>query len=246
MLTPIFDFRNNRNRGIIIFLLFLAISFNVISNSEQTTILAVILILLCFGIYTSLYGVPFRKETTLKDRSKAELDIDKAVLDRTNRNEGAAPLDTYIVKSFPKTGLKYLPENEEMHAIAKNLLYLQVYDKSRYQDLLLLMDRLQKVYIYTLVGRYNCQHGLTLFMDIRELLREKLYSFYIVTPMKTKHMYGLDPHGELERSIAAFTSQTRRMIRIIENYARRECKAPYLDPTVPKALDPSASHNTMP
>jgi hypothetical protein len=246
MLIPTFDFRNNRNKGIIFLLLFLAISFNILRNSEQTTILAIILILLFIGIYASVYGISFEKELTLKEKSKAELDLDKAVSNRINKNDGSAMFDTYMVKSFPKTGLKYLRENENMLAIAENLLYLQVYDKSRYQDVLLLMDRLQKVYIYTLVGRYNCQHGLTLFMDIRELLREKLYSFYIVTPLKTKHMYGLDPHGELERSIKVFTSQTRRMIKVIENYARRECKAAYLDPTVPKAKDPSASSNTMP
>ena len=246
MMIPAFDFRNNRNKGIIAFLLFLAIVFNVFRNSEQTTLLAVILIVVSFGLYASVYGINVSKETSLKDRSRADLDVEKEVLNRTIANEGAAPFDTYAIKSFPKTGLKYLRENEDLYSVAQNLLYLRVYDKSRYQDLLLLMDRLQKIYIYTLVGRYNCQHGLTLFMDIRELLRETLYSFYIVTPMKTRHMYGLDPHGELDRSIRAFTSLTRRMIRIVENYGRRECKAAYLDPTVPKALDPGASPNTMP
>ncbi len=59
-------------------------------------------------------------------------------------------------------------------------------------------------------------------------------------------MYGLDPHGELEKSIKNFTYLTRKMLSVIENYARRECKAVYLPPTVPLALDPYSSSNIVP
>lgn len=247
MKLPTFDFRNNRNSSLIILLIFLAVMFNMVRNSEQTTILAIILMMVGIGLYLSFYNQTTPYETEQKDRHKVKLNIDKTIENRIGKNEGAAtPCKSYAIKSFPKTGLKYLRENEDMILIAENLLYLQVYDKSRYQDMLLLMDRLQKIYMYTLVGRYSCEHGHDLFVDIRELLREKLYSFYVVTPLKTKHMYGLDPHGELEKSIKNFTGLTRKMIRVLENYARRECKAAYLNPTIPFALDPYASPNVVP
>ena len=247
MKFPTFDFKNNRNSGLIILLIFLAVIFNMIRNSEQTTILAIILMLVGISLYLSFYNQSAITETDQKDRHKVQLDIDKTVENRIIKNEGTAtPCTSYAIKSFPKTGLKYLRENEDMMLVAKNLLYLQVYDKSRYQDMLLLMDRLQKIYMYTLIGRYSCEHGHDLFVDIRELLREKMYSFYVVTPLKTKHMYGLDPHGELEKSIKNFTGLTRKMIRVIENYARRECKAAYLNPTIPFAVDPYASPNVVP
>jgi hypothetical protein len=236
------DTRGNKNRDLVLALLFVAMVFYILRGSEQTTVLAMLLMVTTFGLYIYLYPPKRAAHEGIGDRQKAVLDLKDAV----SKRDEAAPVRSYMIKSFPKTGLKYLRENEDMMSLAQNLLYLQVYDKGRYQDMLLLMDRLHKVYIYTLVGRYSCQRGLNLFMDLRELLREKLYSFYIVVPMKTKHMYGLDPHGELDRSISQFTAMTRRMITVIENYARRECKVPYLDPTTPLALDPSASPNTMP
>lgn len=226
--------------------LFVAFLFFILRNSEQATVMAITALLIGFGVYVSLYPPSTKPEPTIKNRSKALLDLDDAVSNRVRTNDGAAPMESYLVKSFPKTGLKYLRENQELIDIAKNLTYLQVYDRARYQDMLLLMDRMHKIYMYTLVGRYACQQGLTLFMDLRELVRERLYSFYIVTPLKTNHMYGLDPHGELDKSIKDFTQMSRRMIKVIENYARRECKAPYIDATIPLALDPATSQNTMP
>jgi cbb3-type cytochrome oxidase subunit 3 len=240
------DTRTNNNQQLVMTVLFVAVLFFILRNSEQATIMAIMALLIGFGIYMSLYPPSVKSELDMKNRAKAVLDLEDAVSNRVKTNDGSAPTESYLVKSFPKTGLKYLRENQELIDIAKNLTYLQVYDRARYQDMLLLMDRMHKVYMYTLVGRYACQHGLTLFMDLRELIRERMYSFYIVTPLKTKHMYGLDPHGELERSIKDFTQVSRRMIKVVENYARRECKTPYMDATIPLALDPATSQNTMP
>lgn len=250
MTIPMLDFRNNRNSGLIVLLMSVAIVFAILRGSEQITVLAVIALMIGYAIYT---GVLLQSQKPDLDTSsklsvnKAALDLDEAVETRVNKNDRAAtPCDIYAIKAFPKTGLKYLRDNEDMFAIANNLLYLRVYDNGRYQDMLLLMDRLLKVYVYTLVGRYPCQHGHSLFMDIRELLRQQMYSFYVVLPMKTKHMYGLDPHGELSRSIKTFTAMTRRMIRVIENYARRECKAPYIDTTSPMSYDPRSPDHMIP
>lgn len=244
-ILPRLDFRKNQHQTLLTVLFTLAILMFLLRNSEQNTLLAIILLLVGFGVYMMIYPSKDATSSMVKDRTKATLDLDAAVSERLQK-EGAVSIQSYMVKSFPKTGLKYLRENDELLGIAQNLMYLQVYDKARFQDMLLLMDRMQKIYMYTLVGRYQCQHGLTLFMDLRELLREKLYSFFIITPLKTKHMYGLDPHGELDRSIRDFTNQTRRMIRVLENYGRRECKSPYMDATSPQAVDPSASPHVIP
>lgn len=247
MTIPKLDFRNNRNSGIIVFLFTIAIIFAILRGSEQVTVLAVIALMLGYALYTGVSSQTSATSQPKSANSKTVLDLDSAVRSRVEKNDRAAtPSSIYAIKAFPKTGLKYLRDNEDMFAIANNLLYLRVYDNARYQDMLLLMDRMLKVYVYTLVGRYACQHGHTLFVDMREMLRQKLYSFYVVLPMKTKHMYGLDPHGELARSIKVFTATTRRMIRVIENYARRECKAPYIDHTSPMSYDPSAPDHMIP
>lgn len=250
MIIPTFDFRNNNHSNLIIILFVIAIIYNVFSNSETTTILSVILLMIGGSIYISMYSSSKLEkneyDTDMISKPK-KADIDTIIEQRMKQNDRTAtPSTSYYIKSFPTKGLKYLRENEKMLPIAKNLVYLQVFDKGRYEDLLLLMDRLQKIYMYILVGRYECRQGLNTFMDIRDLLLKTLYSFYIVLPMKTKHMYGLDPHGELDKSINGLTALTRYMITVLENYARRECKTPYVDPTLPLATDPQSSVNFVP
>lgn len=254
MQVPSLDFKNNRNTNLLVVLFGLAIAFYILRSSEKTTLLAIMLIVVSIAVYATVY-TPSAKDATnagggasrRSKRGKGELDLDEAIKDRMAvTNRAADPSKIYMIKSFPKSGLKYLREHEQMLKVAQNLLYLRVFDRARYQEVLLLMDRLQKVYIYILVGRYDCRLGFNLFMDIREMLREKLYSFYIVVPMRTKHMYGLDPHKELDSSITEFTVLTRKMIRVLENYARRECKTPYLDPSMPLAIDHAVSANTVP
>lgn len=240
MIIPTFDFKNNNHSSLILLLLGIAILFNVLSNSETVTVLTIMLLMIGYAMY--YYGYIQEKE-----QKPSKTDIDAIIEQRMKQNDRTAtPSTSYYMKAFPVKGLKYLKENDKMIAIAKNLVYLQVFDKGRYEDLLLFMDRLQKVYMYILVGRYECRQGLNTFMDIRDILLKTLYSFYIVLPMKTKHMYGLDPHGELDKSIQGITNITRHMITVLENYARRECKTPYLDQTMPTATDPQVSPNMVP
>lgn len=234
MNIPIFDIKNNDNRTLLALLFVIAFLFNVLSKRETSTILSIMLILIGMGMY---YGFYYKNII-----QKGESVLDSIVKNRIE----ATPSRSYYIKSFPPNGLKYLKENEKMLSIANNLLFLKVFDKGRYEDMLLLMDRLQKIYIYILVSRYECRQGINIFMDIRELLLNILYSFYLVLPMKTKHMYGLDPHKELDESIKNTTYLIRHMISVLENYARRDCKIPYLDQTLPSASDPMSSSNVMP
>lgn len=241
---PKLDFKKNKNSSIIIISIIIAIIFYQLSHSEQSSLLAIILLLIIYGIYIS---ASTSSSTQPASSDPKKLNIEKTIEDRIEHNDRiSSPSSCYYIKSFPKTGLKYLRENDEMLSVAQNLTYLRVYDRSRFQDMLLLMDRLQKIYMYILVGRYDCRQGLNLFMDVRELIREKLYSFFIITPMKMKHAYGLDPHGELDKSIQNFTATSRKMISVLENFARRECKVPYVDPTVPLAADLTSSMNVLP
>lgn len=238
MIIPTFDLKNNNHSRLLVFLFVIAILFNLLSRSETSTILSILVLMIGVGVYSSAY---FTQNKSIQS------EIDTIIEKRMKQNErNATPSTSYYIKSFPVKGLRFLKENEKMLDIAKNLVFLQVFDKGRYDDMLLMMDRLQKIYIYVLVNRYECKQGLNIFTDLRELLLQSLYSFYIVLPMKTKHMYGLDPHGELDTSIKHITHLTRHMITVLENYARRECKAPYLDPTLPTASDPMNSPNAVP
>lgn len=236
MVPPAFDFRNNDHARLLATVFVVVIVFHLLSRSEAPTVLAILVLMLGAGAYYAMGG-----------SEPAKSEVEASIEERMKKNDRTAtPSTSYYIKSFPVKGLKYLEENDRMLSIAKNLKFLRVFDRARYEDMLLLMDRLQKVYMYILVGRYDCKQGLNTLMDLRELLLKTLYSFYIILPMKTKHMYGLDPHKELDGSIQDATRLTRHMITVLENYAYRECKTPYLDSTSPLAVDPMGCANSVP
>jgi hypothetical protein len=82
------------------------------------------------------------------------------------------------------------------------------------------MDKLQKVYVYILAGRYRPDLYIQTFIDIRKSVLEILYSFVVVVPHQFKHTYGLDPYQEIEKSIDDFTVVSRTMMEILYSYAK--------------------------
>jgi len=64
-----------------------------------------------------------------------------------------------------------------------DLRFVRVFDKARYGDLLLFMDKLQKTYMYILAGRYEVQSYVGTFQDLRESVSEILYSLYFAVPL---------------------------------------------------------------
>lgn len=206
------------------------ISFYILSQSSQQTLLAIMVISL-FGYVSYVYL------TKKSNDISAEIKRDEEVVNADGKKRVETSNEIYPVAKFPKKGFRYLKENDEFKLIAKNLVILRMFDKGRYADLLLYLDQLQKTYMYILDGRYGTKSHVPIFMDLREKIQEILYSLIFVLPKKLKHVYGVNPHSIMEESIELFTVKSRKMLDVLRNFSRMEKKDPYFPETLPQPAD---------
>jgi hypothetical protein len=100
-----------------------------------------------------------------------------------------------------------------------NIRFIKKFDKTRYSNMIINMDKLMKIYIYILADRYDINVHLPLFNDIKNNIIEIFYSLIFVVPNKFKHIYGFDPQVEIDKSLDKFRKKVKDMITVITNYA---------------------------
>ena len=83
---------------------------------------------------------------------------------------------------------------------------------------------MMKIYIYILSNRYELNSYLPIIYDIKDSILEIFYSLIFVVPKKFKHIYGFDPHDEINNSIKDFITKYNEMITILTNYGNIDKK----------------------
>jgi hypothetical protein len=197
----------------------LLIIFNGLIRSDDhmlsaLTVMSIVLVVAWYYLRNS----DAADEKTQKDiRSKFEAD-------EKERKETAFPGATLLTPSFPKKGLKFLLENAQFVEIAEDIRVLRLVDKAKYGDILVLMNQLQKTYMYILAGRYDPAQYIGIFMDTRDALLQHFYSCIFVLPTVFTHVYGIDPTDLIERNTNRMTAVTRKMIEVLKSYAEKTAK----------------------
>lgn len=220
-----------------------AILFYQVSHSSPHIITSLILMTLWAAAAGAYIWYQIKKEREIGSAAVAPLK--KEYEAATAEGATGITATNYYIKKFDKT-LKFLVASPELVGIADAILYCRISDKWRYRDLLLAMDKLQKVYMYILADRYLARSYIPIFIDLRDNVLELMYSFYVVIPKQYKHVYGVDPHTTLADSITRFQGHSRKMLRILENYSRRHEKDHWVVETDPRPADapfaPSRAH----
>lgn len=194
-----------------IFIFLLAVSFYILQNIKSNKLIALIIIcILIYVIYLYLRQVANDKATNLNYQENT---LDDDIKDRENTNE-----NIFYIDKFPKT-VKYLKENEDLMKIVTNLRFVIKFNKTRYSDIILNMNKIMKIYIYILSDRYDAVQYIPIFTDIRDNIIEIMYSLFIIIPPSLKHTYGLNPHTEIYRSVNDFMILSRNMLKILEKFA---------------------------
>ena len=206
------------------------ITFNLLARSQTHTLVAII-VMAAFAYVAHNY----LQQKTAKIEAKQKNDATFVDQEGAWRKEAAS--DRFFVATFPKKGFQYLKQNQIFMEIAKDVVILRMFDRARYADLLLYLDRLQKVYMYILDGRYYAKSYVSTFMDLRESVLEILYSMTFVVPKSLKHVYGLDPYKVIEENIDRFTVTTRTMIEVLRSFTHKTAKEPHFPETLPQASD---------
>lgn len=214
---------------IYVIVIILAIVFFFLSKIHTNIlIIIVIIILLSYAIFFYLQKISEDKDSSTQNKEKT---IDDDIKDREEVSE-----NIFYIDKFPKQ-CKYLKENKKLMDIVLNIRFIRKFSKSKFSDIILNMNKLMKIYIYILAERYDAVHFIPLFTDIRDNIIEMMYSLIMIVPERMKHVYGLDPYHEIDKSINDFTILSDEMLGTLEKYARIYLKEIYIPDTKYKAYN---------
>jgi hypothetical protein len=218
-------------------ILILAIIYYLISKNKDNILLSIIIVIIIgYFIYNYIQKILLIKKEDKKNEIKY---INKNVSgDETTISKN------YTVNVIPKD-IRYLVKDEKLVKMIININFVKKFDKGRYVDLINIMDKYMKIYIYILSDRYKIEEHFTQFIDLRYNILEILYSYYVITPDKLKYVFGVNPLEELKKTIIEFTGYSRNMIGILENYGKIEKKVKYLDDTLYRPFN-DIDYHTLP
>lgn len=198
----------------------LALVFSLMTMLQHRYLIAIVIVLLvsyvCYLYLDNAADKKVRDGTSL---------IDTVLRDVKDRQEvnGA----NFYIDKFPKN-MKYLSQSNEFLAILTNIRFITKFNRSVYGDLVLNMNKMMKIYIYMLSGRYEINTYIPMFVDIRNETVDMLQSLVMIVPQRMKHTYGLDTYQEIGRSMTGFEKTTDEMLGIVSRYAKIHLKSDYV------------------
>ena len=210
-------------------LMILAIIFFLISKQNLSILLAIIIIIIISYFY-------FNEIKHFDDNNKLNgkniiTTINNDIKDRQYLSD-----ENYFLKKFPNE-IKYLQKDKELFSIIINIRFIKRYDKSKYSNIVLYIDKFYKIYMFILADRYDIKKYFNTFLILRNTIIKELYSIYIILPMKMKYYYGFDSFDEIKKSITKFIDYSRIMITVLEKYGYQEKKVFYLNDSIIKPYE---------
>lgn len=202
----------NEVMNIYTYIIILAIIYYMLSKNKSAILLSIIIIIIIF--YYINNNIKESDVKNAKGRIKKEEIIKSEVQDIVEVNTN----NFYINKNDKNA--KFLIKNTEFMDILFNIRFIKKFDKTRYSNMIINMDKLMKIYIYILADRYDINMFLPVFTDIKNNIIEIFYSLIFVVPNKFKHIYGFDPQSEIDNSLDKFRKKVKDMLTVITNYAK--------------------------
>jgi len=202
----------NEVMNIYMYIIILAIIYYMLNKNKSSILLSIIIIIIVF--YYINNNIKENDVKNTKIRNIKEETIKNEVKDIVEVNSN----NFYINKNDKNA--KFLIKNTEFMDILFNIRFIKRFDKTRYSNMIINMDKLMKIYIYILADRYDINVYLPLFNDIKNNIIEIFYSLIFVVPNKFKHIYGFDPQVEIDNSLDKFRKKVKDMIIVITNYAK--------------------------
>jgi len=202
----------NEVMNIYMYIIILAIIYYMLNKNKSSILLSIIIIIIVF--YYINNNIKENDVKNTKIRNIKEETIKNEVKDIVEINSN----NFYINKNDKNA--KFLIKNTEFMDILFNIRFIKRFDKTRYSNMIINMDKLMKIYIYILADRYDINVHLPLFNDIKNNIIEIFYSLIFVVPNKFKHIYGFDPQVEIDNSLDKFRKKVKDMITVITNYAK--------------------------
>lgn len=204
-----------------ILVLLLATIFYFLKFIDKKSILSLIIILIIGYI---LYNQIINKEN---NNTNNQLSFQGKIDDKILNLDKSLSSNIYDLNIVPKK-LKYISNDEILVSIIKNLYFLEKINKTRYAELLTNLDKLMKIYIFILNDIYDVKYYIKNFIDIRDNIISLLQSYLNFTNLNKKY------YDIVNKNLHFFIFRSRKMISILENYAKYEKKIFHLDDTIIK------------
>jgi len=193
-------------------LIILAIIYYILSKNTSSILLTIIIIIIAFYYINS-----YIKENDTKFKADGVKKVEKIRSEVKDIVE--LTTDNFYIKKNNKN-VKFLIKNKEFMDILFNIRFIKKFDKTRYSNMIINMDKLMKIYMYILADRYDTNTYLPIFTDIKNNVIEIFYSLIFVVPNQFKHIYGFDPQIEIDKSLTDFRDKIKDMLTVITNYAK--------------------------
>lgn len=207
----------------------LAIIFFFISNKNIQILISIIIIII-IGYY---YFNQIKEYDNINKNNEINIinSLNNDIKDRKYITN-----DNYYLKKFPEK-IKYLYKDKDLLDIVTNIRFIKKYDYDKYTNIIYQIDKLYKIYIYILADRYDINIYFSTFLLLRNTIIKDLYSIYIILPINMKFIYGFNSFDELKKTIIQFINYSKKLITIIERFAKQEKNIYYLQDTKYKPYD---------
>ena len=202
-------------------IIILAIIYFILSKNKSSILLSIIIIIIAF-----YYINNYIKENDIKYKADS-IKKEEKIIDEVKDIVELSTDNFYIHKN--NKNIKHLIKNKEFMDILFNIRFIKKFDKTRYSNMIIYMDKLMKIYIYILADRYDINIYLPIFTDTKNSIIEIFYSLIFVVPNKFKHIYGFDPQVEIDKSLSDFRTKIKDMLTVITNYAKISKQKVYIN-----------------
>lgn len=202
-------------------ILILSLIFFIISSNDIKILLSIIIIIIIGYYYFNIIN-----DYEIKNKEN-EINIIKSV-NNDIKNRKYTNNENYYLKKFNKN-IKYLTNDKKLLDIILNIKFTIKYDYEKYTNIINYIDNFYKIYMYILANRYDIKDYFTTFLSLRDTIIKEMYSIFVILPVKMENYYGFNSFDELKKSINDFTLHSRKLINILERYARLEKNIYYLE-----------------
>ena len=191
--------------------IFLALLFFIMAKQNAQILLSVMIVIFIYiSIDNNIKNNISVKNNEIKEKEES-LTNDVKDIEQIN-------VDNFYTFYNKNKNVRFLVENKKFIDIIYNIRFIKRFDKTRYNKIIVNMNKMMKIYIYILSDRYEINTYLPIFYDIKDTILENFYSLVFVIPQRFKHIYGFLPYNEIEKSTKDFIDKYNEMLSILINY----------------------------
>jgi hypothetical protein len=191
--------------------IFLALLFFIMVKQNTQILLSVMIVIFFYiSIDNNIKNNISVKNNEIKEKEES-LTNDVKDIEQIN-------VDNFYTFYNKNKNVRFLVENKKFIDIIYNIRFIKRFDKTRYNKIIVNMNKMMKIYIYILSDRYEINTYLPIFYDIKDTILENFYSLVFVIPQRFKHIYGFLPYNEIEKSTKDFIDKYNEMLSILINY----------------------------